>query len=49
MKKYQNFLTENFQFLVVEFSIYLNRCVFIMVTKMYPLVQETEHTQSVFV
>ena len=30
MKKYQ-FLSENFQFLEVKFSIYLNRRVFIMV------------------
>ena len=30
MKIYQNFLSENFPFLVVKFSVYLNRCVFIM-------------------
>ena len=30
MKNYQSFLFENFQFLEVKFSIYLNRCVFIM-------------------
>ena len=31
MKKISEFfLTENFQFLVVKFSIYLNRCVFVM-------------------
>ena len=29
-EKYQNFLSENFHFLVVKFSIYLNRRVFIM-------------------
>ena len=30
--KYQSFfLSENFQFLEVKFSIYLNRCVFVMV------------------
>ena len=29
--KYQSiFLSENFQFLEVEFSIYMNRCVFVM-------------------
>ena len=28
MKKYQRFLSENFQFLEVKFSIYLNRRVF---------------------
>ena len=29
-EKYQNFLSENFQFLAVKFSIYLNRRVFVM-------------------
>ena len=29
-EKYQNFLSENFPFLVVKFSIYLNRRVFSM-------------------
>ena len=29
-KNYQNFLSENFPFLVVKFSIYLNRRVFVM-------------------
>ena len=29
-EKYQNFLSENFQFLVVKFSIYLNRRVSVM-------------------
>ena len=29
-KKYQNFLSENFHFLIVKFSIYLNRHVFVM-------------------
>ena len=28
--KYQNFLSENFPYLVVKFSIYLNRHVFVM-------------------
>ena len=27
---YQNFSSESFQFLVVKFSIHLNRCVFVM-------------------
>ena len=31
MKKYQNFLSENFHLLVVKFSVYLNRHVFLMV------------------
>ena len=30
MKKYQSCLSENFQFLEVKFSIYLNRRVFVM-------------------
>ena len=30
MKKISAFLSENFQFLVVKFSIYLNRRVFVM-------------------
>ena len=30
MKKYQSFLFENFQFLEMKFSIYLNRYVFVM-------------------
>ena len=29
-EKYENFLSENFHFLVVKFSIYLNRRVFVM-------------------
>ena len=29
-EEYQNFLAENFHFLVVEFSVYLNRRVFVM-------------------
>ena len=29
-EKYQNFLPENFQFLVMKFSTYLNRHVFVM-------------------
>ena len=30
MKKYKSFLSENFHFLVVKFSVYLNRRVFVM-------------------
>ena len=30
-EKYQTFLSENFHFLVVKFSVYLNRHVFVMV------------------
>ena len=29
-EKYMSFLSEKFQFLEVKFSIYLNRCVFVM-------------------
>ena len=32
MKKNQKFLSENFHFLVVKFSVYLNRRVFVMLT-----------------
>ena len=38
-EKYQKFLSENFQFLEVKFSIYLNRRVFVMISshlKEYP-------------
>ena len=31
-EKYQNFLSKNFQFMVVKFSVYLNRHVFVMQT-----------------
>ena len=33
MKKYRSFLSINFQFLEVNFSIYLNRRVFVMSTR----------------
>ena len=29
-EKYQNFLSENFHLLVLKFSVYLNRLVFVM-------------------
>ena len=32
MKKYQSFLSESFQFLIVKFSIYLNRHASVMPT-----------------
>ena len=32
-EKYQKFLSKNFQFLVMKFSIYLNRRVFVMVRR----------------
>ena len=34
-EKYQNCLSENFHFLVVKFSVYLNRHVFIMYSAKY--------------
>ena len=37
-ENYQNFSSESFQFWVVKFSIYLKRCVFVMVT-MSPLLK----------
>ena len=33
-EKYKNFITENFSFLVVKFSLYLNRRVFVMVRRL---------------
>ena len=39
-EKYQFFFSENFQFLEVKFSMYLNRCVFVM----HSLAQEKEVT-----
>ena len=35
-ENYKNFLSENFHFLVVKFSVYLNRLVFVMSRKMSP-------------
>ena len=35
-KKNQNFLSENFIFLIVKFSIYLNRHVFVMIFSIGP-------------
>ena len=35
MKNIRFFLSENFQFLEVKFSIYLNRCVFVMLAFFY--------------
>ena len=36
-EKYQNFLSENFQFLVVKFSVYLNRHVIVMYIDLGPI------------
>ena len=37
-ENYQNFLSENFDFLVVKFSVYLNRQVFVLVCLLLLLV-----------
>ena len=36
-EKYQSFLSENFQFLEVKFSIYLNRRVFVMTSRKHAI------------
>ena len=36
MKKILDFLSENFQVLVLKFSIYLNRCVCVMFSRLRP-------------
>ena len=44
-EKYQSFLSENFQFLEMKFSIYLNRRVFVMgyqVPEPRPLYQSSQ-------
>ena len=38
MKNIRVFISENFQFFEVKFSIYLNRCVFIMDLSYMPLI-----------
>ena len=37
-EKYQNFLSENFHVLVVTFSVYLNRHVFVMIRHIVKLI-----------
>ena len=34
-EKYQNFSSENFHILVVKFSVYLNRHVFVMISVLF--------------
>ena len=41
-KKYLNFLSDNFHFLVVNFSVYLNRHVFVMPFQKGSGVQESK-------
>ena len=46
-EKYQNFLSENFQFLEVKVSVYLNRCVFIMTATEEPMMASNQfHSQK---
>ena len=45
-KKKSEFLSENFQFLVVNFSIYLKRRVFVMDTKKKSMQPTTISTQG---
>ena len=51
-EKYQSFLSENFQFMEVKFSIYLNRHVFVMVTSplivSVPLIYDKQEKKSIF-
>ena len=44
MKNIRVFFTENFQFLEVKFSIYLNRCVFVMCSSVHPSLPEKGST-----
>ena len=44
-EKYQNLLSENFHFLVVKFSVYLNRHVFIMIYS-HPLYTNTQYNDK---
>ena len=50
-EQYQSFLSENFQFLEVKFSIYLNRRVFVMrvhITYVHRLLNVT-HNNAAFI
>ena len=46
MKKYRNFLSEIFHFLVVKFSAYLNRHVFVMKCKFKPNLNHIVFTET---
>ena len=48
MKKYQSFLSEKFQFSEVKFSIYLNRRVFVMKSKMATTAASGSHLENLF-
>ena len=45
MKKILEFLPENFQFLVVKFSVYLNRRVFVMRCRCFTAPLKTEKSK----
>ena len=46
-EKYHSFLSENFQFLEVKFSMYLNRLVFVMMCYL-PLGHQSQQLPGVF-
>ena len=46
-EKYQNFLSKNFPFLVVKFSIYLNRHVFVMANLALPNVCQIQNEMQI--
>ena len=48
-KKYQNYLSDNFHFLVVKFSVYLNRHVFVMNSECCDFMCEQSHIQPVLI
>ena len=47
-EKYKNFLSENFHFLVVKFSVYLKRHVFVMDRKQERLMSPTKSVVKTF-
>ena len=49
-ENYQNFSSESFRFCVVKYSIYLNRCVFVMCKQhIGPCLQHMETRRSLFI
>ena len=51
-EKYQNFLSENFHFLVIKFAVFLNRRVFVMecknlISKTYLPVQKNHNNSRI--
>ena len=46
-EKYQNFSSENFHFLVIKFSVYLNRHVFVMRMGSVITKVQTKHNHEV--